>query len=240
MLRLDDDAAGPPVGEYGILSSMILLIDNYDSFVHNLARYLRRLSHETVVMRNDAVTIEQIDRLRPQAIVLSPGPCTPNEAGVSLEVVREFSGKVPLLGVCLGHQTIGQAFGGNIVRAGEPMHGRTSLVDHLGRSLFAGLPNPMTACRYHSLVIERASLPTCLEVTASTSDGSIMAVQHREHATYGVQFHPEAILTQGGYRLLANFLELAGIDGASLWTPPDELPLSPAKDYVPPDRPVTF
>jgi anthranilate synthase/aminodeoxychorismate synthase-like glutamine amidotransferase len=219
---------------------MILLIDNYDSFVHNLARYLRRVGQETFVVRNDAASIAEIERMRPQAIVLSPGPCTPNEAGVSLEVVRELSGKVPLLGVCLGHQTIGQAFGGKIVRAAEPMHGRTSLVQHQQRGLFSGLPNPMTACRYHSLVIEPASLPTCLEVTAFTSDGAIMAVRHREHTTYGVQFHPEAILTRGGYRLLANFLELAGARSPAVPIPEEELPIAPASNYVPPDRPVTF
>jgi anthranilate synthase/aminodeoxychorismate synthase-like glutamine amidotransferase len=216
----------------------ILLIDNYDSFVHNLARYLRRLGQETLVVRNDAISVEEIRALAPAAIVLSPGPCTPNEAGVSLDVVRELSGEIPLLGVCLGHQTIAQAFGGQIVRASEPMHGRTSLVEHQGQGLFRDVPNPMTVCRYHSLVIDEPTLPDCLEVTARTSDGTIMAIAHRRDPTYGVQFHPEAILTQGGFTLLANFLRLASIEHAT--TPPDELPVATSQEYVPPTRPVTF
>lgn len=188
---------------------MILLIDNYDSFVFNLARYFSRLGQETVVVRNDAIDVAQVRQMKPQAIVLSPGPCTPNEAGCSLEVVRELHREYPLLGVCLGHQTIAQAFGGSVVRASEPMHGRTSPVEHRGVGLFLGLPNPMTVCRYHSLVVDERTLPEELEVTARTSDAVVMAFEHRTLPVVGVQFHPEAILTEGGYLLLANFLRRA-------------------------------
>jgi anthranilate synthase/aminodeoxychorismate synthase-like glutamine amidotransferase len=191
---------------------MILLIDNYDSFVHNLARYLRRLGQATEVVRNDAIDIAGVRDRRPDAFVLSPGPRTPNQAGCSLAVVREFWPNIPILGVCLGHQTIAAAFGGRIIRAAEPMHGRTSLVLHDGTGLFAGLPNPLTVCRYHSLVVDPASLPDCLQVTARTPDGTIMAVQHRQRPVIGVQFHPESILTDGGLALLAAFLRLARID----------------------------
>jgi anthranilate synthase component 2 len=218
---------------------MVLLIDNYDSFVHNLARYLRRLGVETVVRRNDAVTVAEIRALAPAAIVLSPGPCTPSEAGVVLEVVRQLAGVMPMLGVCLGHQAIAQAFGGQIVRAAEPMHGRTSEVFHDGSGLFAGLPSPLVACRYHSLVAEENTLPRELRVTARTLDGTIMALEHREWPVCGVQFHPEAILTQGGYRLLANFLRLGGIACDERNIPPDELPLTREPPYVPPGV-VTF
>lgn len=189
---------------------MILLIDNYDSFVHNLARYFRRLGQETQVVRNDAIDVHNVRQLRPDAIVLSPGPCTPQEAGCSVALVRELAGAVPLLGVCLGHQALAAAWGGRIVRAPEPMHGRTSPVLHEGRGLFRGLPSPLTAGRYHSLVAEVATLPACLAVSARTADGIIMALEHREFPVFGLQFHPESVLTSHGYRLLANFLELAG------------------------------
>jgi len=190
---------------------MILLIDNYDSFVFNLARYFERLGQPTRVVRNDAIDVAQIETLAPSAIVLSPGPCTPNEAGVSLPIVRELATRLPILGICLGHQTIGAAFGGRVVRAAEPVHGRTSNVFHSGRSVFAGLANPLVACRYHSLIVDRAALPGCLEITAWTADGTIMALAHRELPIVGLQFHPESILTDCGYDLLAAFLRLAGI-----------------------------
>jgi anthranilate synthase/aminodeoxychorismate synthase-like glutamine amidotransferase len=190
---------------------MILLIDNYDSFVQNLARYLRRLGQDTLVVRNDQIDMPGIAALQPQAIVLSPGPCTPQEAGCSLELVRTWSGRIPLLGVCLGHQTIGAAWGGKVVRAAVPMHGRTSYISHDESDVFEKLPQPLKVCRYHSLILEEATLPQCLRVTARTAEGEIMAVAHIEHKTFGVQFHPEAVLTEGGYQLLTNFLTLANI-----------------------------
>lgn len=219
---------------------MILLIDNYDSFVHNLARYFRRLGAETLVLRNDAIDPPAIRRLTPQAIVLSPGPCTPNEAGCSLEVVRTFTDEIPLLGVCLGHQTIGAALGAEVVRAPEPMHGRASTIRHNGEGLFAGLPQPLTVGRYHSLLVSPATLPPELLATAWTDDGVLMAVAHRTRPVFGVQFHPESILTDGGFALLANFLRLAGVprhsplpDAASERPPPSfSKPL--------PQTPVTF
>lgn len=191
---------------------MILMIDNYDSFTWNLVQYLGELGAEVRVFRNDAITLEEVERLAPERIVISPGPCTPNEAGVSVGLVRRFAGRVPILGVCLGHQCIGQAFGGRIVHAREIMHGKTSMIHHRGEGVLRGLPNPFEATRYHSLVIERASLPECLAVTAWTErgDGSedeIMGVRHRELAVEGVQFHPESILTRVGHDLLRNFLE---------------------------------
>lgn len=190
---------------------MLLMIDNYDSFTYNLVQYLGELGAEVVVHRNDAITLEDIERLQPERIVLSPGPCTPNEAGVSLGVVERFAGRIPLLGVCLGHQAIGQAFGGDVVHAKSVMHGKTSAVHHRGEGVFAGLPQPMEATRYHSLVIDPATLPDCLAVTAWTAfdDGEreeIMGVRHRELDVEGVQFHPESILTRAGHDLLANFL----------------------------------
>ncbi len=195
---------------------MILLIDNYDSFVFNLARYFRELGCEVVVSRNDAMTVAEVAAMQPSAIVLSPGPCTPNEAGISLEVVRQLGPTIPLLGVCLGHQTIALALGGEVVRAAEPIHGRASLVEHDGQRLFADLPNPLTATRYHSLIVPVGTLPTCLRPTARTHDGVLMAFEHIDRPTFGVQFHPESILTVGGHRLLQNFLELAGLCPASL------------------------
>lgn len=190
---------------------MILLIDNYDSFVFNLARYFRELSCEVMVVRNDAMTVAEVARLKPSAIVLSPGPCTPTEAGISLDVVRQLGSTTPLLGVCLGHQTIAAALGGEVLRAAEPLHGRTSLVEHDGSRLFTGLPSPLTATRYHSLIVPEATLPICLRPTARTQDGVLMAFEHVDRPIFGVQFHPESVLTTGGHRLLQNFLELAGL-----------------------------
>jgi anthranilate synthase/aminodeoxychorismate synthase-like glutamine amidotransferase len=197
---------------------MILLVDNYDSFVYNLARYLAELGCETRVVRNDAMTVTEVAALSPEAVVLSPGPCTPCEAGVGLELVRELTGRVPILGVCLGHQTISAALGGTVVRAPTPMHGRTSFVRHDGRGVFAGLPNPLRATRYHSLVVDPATLPSELSATAWTDDGIVMALAHREFPVVGVQFHPESILTQDGHRLLANFLRLAGMSAVAYST----------------------
>jgi anthranilate synthase/aminodeoxychorismate synthase-like glutamine amidotransferase len=192
-------------------AGMIVLIDNYDSFVHNLARYLRRLGQETLVLRNDAVSAEEVVQQQPAAIVLSPGPCTPNEAGCSLELVKRAAGEIPILGVCLGHQAIAAALGGSIVRARQPLHGRASRVTHDGSGLFVGLPNALTVGRYHSLVVDEATLPRELEITARAEDGAIMALAHRNWPVCGVQFHPESILTEHGYDILANFLRLAGI-----------------------------
>jgi len=186
---------------------MLLMIDNYDSFTYNLVQYLGELGEDVRVYRNDEITLEQIEALHPTRIVISPGPCTPNEAGVSVPVIRRFAGKIPLLGVCLGHQSIGQAFGGKIVHAGQLMHGKTSDIRHKDAGVFRGLPNPLTATRYHSLVIEKKSLPDCLDVTAWTDDGEIMGVRHKELAVEGVQFHPESFLTEHGHDLLANFLK---------------------------------
>jgi anthranilate synthase component 2 len=186
---------------------MLLMIDNYDSFTYNLVQYFAELGAEVVVYRNDEITVEQIENLNPQHLVVSPGPCTPNEAGISVAAIKRFAGKIPLLGVCLGHQSIGQAFGGKIIHAKTLMHGKTSKIHHNSNSLFTGLPNPFTATRYHSLVIERETLPDCLEITAWTADGEIMGVRHKTLAVHGVQFHPESILTENGHDLLKNFLE---------------------------------
>ena len=191
---------------------MLLMIDNYDSFTFNLVQYLQVLGAEVQVVRNDAMTVEEIERLAPQRIVISPGPCTPNEAGVSLQVIERLGPTTPILGVCLGHQSIGQAYGGKVVRAGRIMHGKTSPIRHQGQGVFAGLPDGYEATRYHSLVVERGSLPQALEITAWTEneDGSfeeIMGLRHREHPVEGVQFHPESILTEHGHALLKNFLE---------------------------------
>jgi anthranilate synthase/aminodeoxychorismate synthase-like glutamine amidotransferase len=197
---------------------MILLIDNYDSFVHTLARYVRELGGEALVRRNDQLTPDEIESLAPSHIILSPGPCTPAEAGVSLDVVRRFGATIPILGVCLGHQCIGAAYGADVVRAGRPVHGRTSLVTHDGTSVFTGLPSPLRAARYHSLVIARGSLPSSLRVLASSSDdGEIMAVEHREHPVVGVQFHPESAATHHGYAMLDRFLR-------GTQSPPRDLP----------------
>ena len=185
---------------------MLLMIDNYDSFTYNLVQYFGELGEDVRVYRNDAITLEQIDALAPAYIVISPGPCTPNEAGVSVPLITRYAGRIPIFGVCLGHQSIGQAFGGRIVHAKSVMHGKTSAIRHEGMGVFAGLANPLTATRYHSLVIERASLPECLEITAWSDDGEVMGVRHRDLPVEGVQFHPESILTEAGHDLLKNFL----------------------------------
>ncbi|HEY5090579.1 MAG TPA: aminodeoxychorismate/anthranilate synthase component II [Polyangia bacterium] len=189
---------------------MLLVLDNYDSFTYNLVQYLGELGQEVRVVRNDELAAADIAGLAPSKIVISPGPCTPNEAGISLEVIETYAGKIPILGVCLGHQAIGQAFGGKIVRAAHVMHGKTSKIFHDGRGVFTGLPNPLEATRYHSLLIERASVPDCLEITARTADEEIMAVRHKSLPVEGVQFHPESFLTTSGKDLLRNFLERGG------------------------------
>jgi anthranilate synthase component II len=186
---------------------MILVIDNYDSFTWNLVQYFGELGAEVRVVRNDEVDAAGIAAMRPAKLVLSPGPCTPSEAGVTLTAIREFAGKLPILGVCLGHQAIGQAFGGEVVHAGKVMHGKTSAIRHDGRGVFLGVPNPFAATRYHSLAIRRASLPDCLEITAESEDGEIMGVRHRSLAVEGVQFHPESILSEHGHALLRNFAQ---------------------------------
>jgi anthranilate synthase component 2 len=185
---------------------MLLMIDNYDSFTYNLVQYLGELGEDVRVYRNDEITIDEAEALEPQRIVVSPGPCTPNEAGVSVPLIQAFSGRVPILGVCLGHQSVGQAFGARIVHAKTLMHGKTSPIHHETKGVFRGLPNPLTATRYHSLVIDRGSLPDCLEITAHTDDGEIMGVRHKTLPVEGVQFHPESILSEAGHALLKNFL----------------------------------
>ena len=226
---------------------MILLIDNYDSFAHNLARYLRRLGQEVVVERNDSIDAATVTRMRPAAIVVSPGPCTPNEAGSSLAIVRACHESIPILGVCLGHQTIAAALGGTIVRAREPMHGRTSRIEHDQAGVFAGLSSPIEVCRYHSLVVEEASLPEVLTITARSEAGEVMAIRHRALPVVGLQFHPESILSDAGYSLLANFLKEAGIsvgDGkqqkAESLADAEYQPQQPHETKALPQRPVTF
>jgi anthranilate synthase component 2 len=187
---------------------MLLMIDNYDSFTYNLVQYLRELGEDVVVYRNDKITLAEIEALKPQRLVISPGPCTPNEAGISVEVIKYFAGKLPILGVCLGHQSVGQAFGGRIVRAKRLMHGKTSPVFHDNRELFDGLPNPFDATRYHSLLVERSSFPACLEITAWTAEEEIMGLRHRDLPIWGMQFHPESILTVTGMDMLRNFIEM--------------------------------
>lgn len=186
---------------------MLLMIDNYDSFTYNLVQYFGELGQDVHVHRNDEITLEQIYAMKPEKIVISPGPCTPNEAGISVPLIHEFAGEIPLLGVCLGHQSIGQAFGGRIIKAKTLMHGKTSQIHHKNIGVFKDLPNPYTATRYHSLVIERETIPDCLEITAWTDDGEIMGVRHKTLAVEGVQFHPESILTEHGHDLLNNFLK---------------------------------
>ncbi|HEU5260385.1 MAG TPA: aminodeoxychorismate/anthranilate synthase component II [Gemmatimonadales bacterium] len=214
---------------------MILLIDNYDSFVYNLARYVRELGEETVVRRHDATSYEEIERLRPSHIIISPGPCSPGEAGISTDVVRRFGPTTPILGVCLGHQCIGAAYGAGIVRAGRPMHGKASRIHHDDRGVFAGLPNPFEAARYHSLVISPTGLPRDLRVTATAEDGEIMAVEHVRHPVIGLQFHPESVLTAHGYVLLDRFLHGAASRADAL---PDRADgtrgPAPAPHFVPP------
>ena len=186
---------------------MILMIDNYDSFTYNIVQYMGELGADIQVERNDQISIEEIESLNPKKIVISPGPCTPDKAGISIEVIRNFAGKIPLLGVCLGHQSVGAAFGGEVVKAGKLMHGKTSEVRHDGKTLFKGLPNPFTATRYHSLVLNRKTLPNCFEITAESDDNEIMGIRHKELSVEGVQFHPESILTTHGKDLLKNFIE---------------------------------
>ena len=186
---------------------MILMIDNYDSFTYNLVQYMGELGADIRVERNDRISIDEIESLAPEKIVISPGPCTPAKAGISVEVIKYFSGKVPVLGVCLGHQSVGAAFGGEIIKAGKLMHGKTSEVRHDGKTLFKGLPNPFTATRYHSLVLNRKTLPDCFEITAESDDNEIMGIRHKELPVEGVQFHPESILTPDGKDLLKNFIE---------------------------------
>lgn len=185
---------------------MILVIDNYDSFTYNLVQYLGELGQEIVVKRNDEIDLAGIEALKPDHILISPGPCTPNEAGISLALIERFKGQIPILGVCLGHQSIGQAFGGDVVRADKLMHGKTSEITHDGGTIFADVPSPFTATRYHSLVVKRETLPDCLEITAETDDGEIMGLRHKTYAIEGVQFHPESIMTDHGKKLLLNFL----------------------------------
>jgi len=186
---------------------MILMIDNYDSFTYNIVQYMGELGADIQVKRNDQISIKEIVSLNPKKIVISPGPCTPDKAGISIEVIRNFAGKIPLLGVCLGHQSVGAAFGGEVVKAGKLMHGKTSEVRHDGKTLFKGLPNPFTATRYHSLVLNRKTLPDCFEITAESDDNEIMGIRHKELSVEGVQFHPESILTTHGKDLLKNFIE---------------------------------
>ncbi len=218
---------------------MIVVLDNRDSFVFNLARYLQLLGAETLVLPSHSVDVAALRRLAPQAIVISPGPCTPAEAGCSVAAVEAFRGRVPVLGVCLGHQAIAAALGGRIIRAREPVHGRTSPVHHDAINLFAGIPSPMTGCRYHSLVVDPTALPAGLAVTARDDEGTIMAIEHAADHLYGVQFHPESILTEHGFRLLANFLDIAGIPRKAR-IPEVETQPNPQPTDTQPDRIVTF
>jgi len=219
---------------------MLLLIDNYDSFVFNLARYFRRLGQETRVVRNDAFRLAEIRQWQPAAIVISPGPCTPYEAGRSLEVVQTLWTEFPILGVCLGHQTIAAAFGAAIVRAPQPMHGRARQIAHNGQGIFANVPQPLTAGRYHSLIVDENSLPACLQITARTPDGLIMGLQHHQAPVVGVQFHPESILTECGYELLSNFLRLAGLESRLPQPASERLPVQVEHEPELPRLPVTF
>ncbi len=187
--------------------NMLLMIDNYDSFTYNIVQYFAELGQEVVVRRNDDITLQEIEALNPNYLVIGPGPCSPKEAGISIAAMTHFAGKLPIMGICLGHQTIGEAFGGNIIRAQTLMHGKVSPVSHHGTGMFKNLPNPVTCTRYHSLVIERSSLPECLEITAWTEDGEIMGVRHKTYPIEGVQFHPEALLTEHGHDMLDNFLK---------------------------------
>jgi anthranilate synthase/aminodeoxychorismate synthase-like glutamine amidotransferase len=186
---------------------MLLILDNYDSFTYNLVQYFGELGVEMKIFRNDALTVDDVKKLAPEKICISPGPCTPNEAGISLELIREFGASTPILGVCLGHQSIGQVYGGDVVRADRLMHGKTSPIHHNGSSVFAGLPNPFEATRYHSLIVKRETLPDCLEITAWTAENEIMGLRHKEYPVHGVQFHPESILTENGKQILETFLK---------------------------------
>lgn len=222
-------------------SSMILLVDNYDSFVYNLARYLTRLGHTTRVVRNTSIDVSGVRELDPDALVFSPGPCTPSQAGCSIELIRAFADTLPILGVCLGHQAIAEAFGGQIARAKEPVHGRTSLVFHDGRGVFTGISSPLVGCRYHSLVVEENSLPPCLEISARTENQTVMALRHRHRPIVGLQFHPESILTDTGYSLLANFLGLSNLK-KSRGSPTIDSELAEPRRPVlrPPSTPIPF
>lgn len=211
MLVLDGTDAILERGSPGDVETMILLIDNYDSFTYNLVHFLGELGAACDVHRNDRISVAEAIERKPDAIVLSPGPCTPNEAGICLELIKAAGPRIPILGVCLGHQSIGQAYGGTVLRAPLPMHGKLSTIRHGGKGMFAGLPSKIEVTRYHSLIVERATLPDCLEVTAETSDGIIMGMQHKSHAVHGVQFHPESIASEHGHDMLANFLTLAGL-----------------------------
>lgn len=193
---------------------MLLMIDNYDSFVYNLVQYLGEIGEDIQVFRNDKLTLAQIEDMRPDHIIISPGPCTPDEAGISLELINYFKGKIPILGVCLGHQAIGQAFGGDIVRAHRLVHGKTSLIFHDERGVFSGLKSPLKATRYHSLIVKQETLPDCFEISAKTDQGEIMGIRHKEYPIEGLQFHPESILTEGGHSMLKNFLAMN-----PAWTP---------------------
>lgn len=219
---------------------MILLIDNYDSFVFNLARYFQRLGQSVEVVRNDQIDAGGVRSLHPQAVVLSPGPCAPEQAGSSLEIVCQLHGELPMLGVCLGHQAIAAALGGRVVRAREPVHGRASQIFHGGQGVLRGLPSPFLACRYHSLVVEPATLPDCLEVTARTADDVAMVIEHRQLPVVGVQFHPESILTEWGYKLLANFLHRAGIASLEADSLASEVDSRPEPTPSAAMRPVAF
>jgi para-aminobenzoate synthetase component 2 len=192
---------------------MILVIDNYDSFTYNLVQYLGELGEEVVVYRNDEIDLAGIEKLQPSHILISPGPCTPNEAGISLSLIDHFKGVIPIFGVCLGHQSIGQAFGGEVIRAEKLMHGKTSQIKHDGKTIFAEIPSPFTATRYHSLIVRKETLPECLEISAETAEGEIMGLRHREYAIEGVQFHPESIITENGLQILRNFLKRTALDG---------------------------
>jgi anthranilate synthase/aminodeoxychorismate synthase-like glutamine amidotransferase len=187
---------------------MLLILDNYDSFTYNLVQYFGELGADMKIFRNDVITVEEIEALKPERICISPGPCTPTEAGISCELIEKLGASIPILGVCLGHQSIGQVYGGDVVRADRLMHGKTSPIHHAGKSVFADMPCPFEATRYHSLIVKRETLPDCLEITAWTDEGEIMGLQHKHHPVHGVQFHPESILTQDGKRLLENFLKL--------------------------------
>jgi para-aminobenzoate synthetase component 2 len=187
---------------------MVFVLDNYDSFTYNLVQYMGELGAEMTIRRNDELTVDEVEALAPERILLSPGPCTPQEAGISIDLIKRFAGKVPLLGVCLGHQAIGAAFGGDVIRAPKLMHGKTSEVEHDGKTIFTGIASPMTCTRYHSLIVSEKSLPAELEISARTADGTIMGLRHREYQVEGVQFHPESVLTEDGKQLIKNFLEL--------------------------------
>lgn len=193
---------------------MILVIDNYDSFTYNLVQYLGEIGQEVLVRRNDQIDLNGIESLKPDHILISPGPCTPNEAGISLALIDHFKGKIPILGVCLGHQSIGQVFGGEVIRAEKLMHGKTSDIYHDGKTIFEGIPSPYTATRYHSLIVRRETLPDCLEISAETKDGEIMGLRHKEYPIEGVQFHPESIITDHGLKLLRNFVGITSTSGA--------------------------